>query len=301
MGKSFGKCALCGKECEMSFEHIPPRAAFNNRPTKMYTGEKLLADGNRMPWDVQGLQYLNRQRGSGLFSLCEHCNNLTGAWYGDTYQEMAQIVASTFRKWTDETNIGIGIRDVYGARFIKQVLSMFCSVNSFDALEPYRHPRAVADKGQHSPLFQTLIDAQMALVSATNLMDELRTFVLDRDAVGLDRRKFKVCMYLTRSPLLKLNGLSTVINIESNSFVTVSEITAYPFGFLLFVNPPEGIRYQGVDITPLADWGYNDKATIEFPLQIVEMNTYLPNDFRSKDEIVEGIRKAKEWTEKHDV
>lgn len=301
MAKHFGKCALCGQECELTFEHIPPRSAFNNQPAKLYTGEKLISDDSRMPWDVQGLQYISRQKGAGAFSLCESCNNLTGTWYGDTYREMAQVIASALEKWKEEPVSGIGIKDVYAARFIKQVISMFCSVNSPKSLEAYRYPRQVTDKCQHSPIFQTMIDAQMALCYATNMMAELRAFVLDKNAVGLDKSQFKVCMYLTRSPLVKMNGLSTVMNIKANSYVTLSEITARPFGFILYFNPPTDLQHQGIDITAMADLKYDDRATVEFPLRIFEMNTFFPNDYRSKEEIEEGAKRAKEWSEKHDI
>ena len=41
MGKHFGKCALCGKECELTFEHIPPRRAFNSTPARPVSGEEI--------------------------------------------------------------------------------------------------------------------------------------------------------------------------------------------------------------------------------------------------------------------
>ncbi len=294
MAKHFGKCALCGRECELTFEHIPPRSAFNNNPAKQYTGDKLISDDSRMPWDFQGLQYISLQKGAGLFSLCDNCNNLTGTWYGDTYRDMAQIITAASEKWKDEPVSGIGIKDTYAARFIKQVLSMFCSVNSQESIEAYRYPRQATDNYPHSPIVQTLADAQMALYYATDLMDELRAFVLDKDAVGLDKSKFKVCMYLTRSSLFKMNVLSAVMNFEANSYVTLSEITARPFGFILYFNPPTNLQHKGIDITAMADLKYDDKATVEFPLRIFEMNTYFPDDYRSKEEIEEWVKIAKE-------
>ncbi|MBP3477329.1 MAG: hypothetical protein J6K48_13600 [Lachnospiraceae bacterium] len=37
-----GKCALCIKEYELTFEHIPPRTAFNSTPVKPVTGNKIM-------------------------------------------------------------------------------------------------------------------------------------------------------------------------------------------------------------------------------------------------------------------
>ena len=80
--KHFGKCALCGKECNLSFEHIPPESAFNNSPAKPVSGDKLVEDDDRMPWDTSGLKYEHQQRGMGKYSLCRDCNSFTGVYYG---------------------------------------------------------------------------------------------------------------------------------------------------------------------------------------------------------------------------
>ena len=67
--KHFGKCALCGKLKELTFEHIPPNKAFNFTPAKPISGDSLLkaaTDNNRLPWDHSGLKYLNQQQGMGL-------------------------------------------------------------------------------------------------------------------------------------------------------------------------------------------------------------------------------------------
>lgn len=70
MSKHWGKCALCGKECELTFEHIPPRAAFNSTPARPVSGvevltEKNLNDKERLPWDTTGLRYQNQQQRHG--------------------------------------------------------------------------------------------------------------------------------------------------------------------------------------------------------------------------------------------
>lgn len=37
--KHIGICALCGKEKELTFEHLPPNKAFNFTPAKPVNGE----------------------------------------------------------------------------------------------------------------------------------------------------------------------------------------------------------------------------------------------------------------------
>ena len=71
------------------------------------------------------------------------------------------------------------------------------------------------------------------------MIDELRKFVLDKNASGLDKKKFKICMYITKSNLHKLNGLASVMQIENNTFSIISEISTFPLGFILYFNPTE--------------------------------------------------------------
>jgi hypothetical protein len=300
MSKQTGICALCGKECDLTFEHIPPRSAFNSQPAKMYSGEKILFDQDRLPWDVQGLKYVPRQKGSGRYSLCEECNNNTGAWYGNTYRDFAYVIAEALAQRTKEDIKGITVEGIYGARLIKQIISMFCSVNNLEFLAGYLNPHQSDDAQPHSPLFQTLENVKMALCNAVFLIEELRAFVLNKDAKGLDKSKFKICMYATDSKMLKTNGLSSVMNFSENSFIILSEITVPPLGFILYINPPSDLKHTGIDITTLADLAYDEKADIQFPFEVLEMNTILPNDYRSREQIENDVNNTKKWCEENE-
>lgn len=39
-----GKCALCGKEGKLTFEHIPPRAAFNSNRARPVGGKEIFKE-----------------------------------------------------------------------------------------------------------------------------------------------------------------------------------------------------------------------------------------------------------------
>ena len=263
----FGKCVLCGKECELTFEHIPPRAAFNSTPVRPVSGvevltEKNLNDKERLPWDTTGLRYQNQQQGMGRYSLCATCNNNTGSWYGDAYVYFANVVHAAITNCSDKDPDGITIQGVYPLRFVKQVLSMFCSICNSDA-----------------PSFEPI-----------------KKFVLDKDAVGLDKNKYKLCMYFTRSTVYKQTGLmvsmkSTPVGIE---IMTLAEITAYPFGFILYLDPFETWDYKGTDITACADCGYDDRCNISMPWKIEEMNDIFPESYRSREEIIELFNENRE-------
>lgn len=262
MENHFGKCALCRKECDLSFEHIPPRAAFNSKPVKVITGEKIINDPDRMPWETEGLEYSDLQRGMGVFSLCSTCNSIT-ACYGTTYKRVARVVDLLLTKPIPENNDSVIISNIFPLRFIKQVISMFCSINNVD-------------------------DGRLS---------SLRQFVLEQRKTGLDKSHYKLCMYFTRSKYCKHAPISVVIReIDSNPIaVAVSEITAYPLGFVLYFNPTDTVYYDGVDITGFADFGYDEKVSIAMPICILEMNDLFPTLYRTQEEIKQTVEENKEW------
>ncbi len=269
MGKKhLGRCALCKQACELTFEHIPPAAAFNSTPAKPVSGDKIIEDDDRMPWDTTGLKYYNQQRGMGKYSLCKSCNNNTGTWYGYEYIKLAHIIHSAFGDKDISLKGGIGIKDVYPLRFIKQVLSMFCAINS------------LTDKR----------------------FDSLREFVLNKNSKGIDKTKYKLCMYFTKSNLVKYAPLTVILRINkngTNESIALTEITAYPLGFILYLDPTDTWEYDGFDITSFADIEYDDIASVEMPLLINEVNDIFPTFYRTKEEIIECIEENKKWAKEH--
>ena len=121
--KSCDICALCGKKRKLTFEHIPPRAALNNKPVKVVTGEALInqiGDSNKLPWDMNGVQYTINQKGSGRYSLCEECNNKTGHWY-QKRRSLMQRVLNSIRK-TAVKNAGIpSIKGIFEPQVPKEL------------------------------------------------------------------------------------------------------------------------------------------------------------------------------------
>lgn len=292
MSKKYGTCALCGKISELTYEHIPPRNAFNAKPSKSYSGDKILFDSERLPWEVDGLKYTSNQRGAGRYFLCRECNNNTGSWYANTYNEIASVIAQAIFKSKEEPIQGIKIEGIYGVRFIKQILSMFCSVNHHLFLQKHINQHIEEFEEAKTPLGQLIIGTKRGLKNAAIMIDELRNFVLDREKVGIDKSKFKICMYITDSNISKFVGIVSSIDYKNNDFLVLSEITSWPLGFVLYFNPPANFEFTGVDITALSDLRYDEKVNIEFPFQIQEMNTVLPLDYRSKEQIESDTKRS---------
>src|SRR5262245_8203037 len=120
--KVSGKCRICGKEDKLSFEHVPPEAAFNKATVIEYTLESWITKRK-----VKGKQ---RQGGIGEYTLCGQCNSDTGSWYGGEYVTWARTAFDILLHierhpdyFSGKTEITVTLRNVYPLRFLKQVVT----------------------------------------------------------------------------------------------------------------------------------------------------------------------------------
>ncbi len=260
----YGNCALCGKKEKLTFEHIPPKEAFNSSPARPVTGDKIVGQKGRLPWDNSGLRYENLQQGMGKTCLCEDCNNNTGSWYANDYIKFAHIVHFILKTENLDKYKSVGIKKIYPLRFIKQVISNFCSINNDPEDERFRC---------------------------------LSDFVLNKKTKGLDKTKYKLCIYFTKSNFTKYVPCTVVgkINTHGYDYIAVSEITSYPLGFVLYFEPTDTWTYEGVDITEMSNYDYNDLCDIELPLCIKEVNDIFPTYYRTKEEIEACVKENEKW------
>jgi hypothetical protein len=68
-----GTCRIWGLLRELTYEHVPPRCAFNPAPARMYSVEQWVIVESGGP-----AKYRDQQRGSGYVTLCDECNNRRG-------------------------------------------------------------------------------------------------------------------------------------------------------------------------------------------------------------------------------
>lgn len=133
MGKRtrIGKCHICGNVGELSFEHVPPEKAFNNKPIKMgrFNDRKLKI----------------QQRGMGAYTLCIPCNSNTGSWYGTDFANFCYRGMDILKLSAGNPTLFYFYHS-YPLRIIKQIITMMFSVNS----PPF------ADK--HSELVKFILD-----------------------------------------------------------------------------------------------------------------------------------------------
>lgn len=82
-----GCCKICGVFDELTFEHLPPRSAYNDRGVLLHS-LNFIQDAS---YRIAGKKPTRRMnQGLGTYSLCGRCNNATGGWYGKDYLAWAQ-------------------------------------------------------------------------------------------------------------------------------------------------------------------------------------------------------------------
>jgi len=142
-----GTCHLCGAEGKLSFEHVPPRAAFNDRPVVLATIDEILQKG-----DLEEFRGRTEQRGVGSHTLCVRCNNTTGHWYGGGYVEWAYQGMTILASADGSPRLYYPFK-IFPLRVIKQIVCMFFSANGpeFRTANPYLQQLALDKQRRYLP------------------------------------------------------------------------------------------------------------------------------------------------------
>lgn len=198
-----GLCHICGKFGPLSFEHVPPKAAFNDRPVIEATFNELIQLG----LDERPRGRIN-QRGAGGYTLCERCNNLTGKWYARRfvawcYQGMDILIRSGGNPTLFYLNY------LFPLAIIKQIITMFFSING--------------------PNF-------------ADSNPELVDFVLNRDRKYLSPQ-YRIFVYYNTLGHTRQAPIAGIARLSTGQAIILTEITYPPFGYVMtFDCPPPDQR-----------------------------------------------------------
>lgn len=197
-----GVCHICGQHGPLTFEHVPPRAAFNDKTVYSLSGE----DAMRY---VPGVSAPGKQmqRGAGDYTLCGQCNSRTGDWYANDFAQFCYQGSDVLVRSGDNPRL-IYLHYVYPLRVIKQIVAMMFSVNG--------------------PEFQA---SHPALVK----------FVLNREARYLSP-KYRFFVYFTTIGTNRAVGTVGWLNVVKGTGSVFSEISFPPFGYIMTLDspPPDG-------------------------------------------------------------
>ena len=259
----FGICHICGTDGKLSFEHVPPEAAFNDRRILHAAFDKVVGTD-----DLDKLRGRIQQRGAGAYTLCEKCNNDTGSWYGTAYAEWAH----------QAMGIVIGTRgrpslmypfNLFPLRVLKQVVCMFFSVNG--------------------PAFQ-------------KHQPDLVRFALNREARAFPAhvRIYTFYTFSARSRAIGAAGLVKGFGSGSSSVHVFSEVTFPPFGFVMTLGDTMPPDTRFVEISGFSRFEYNDcRAGISMKLPLMPIYTGFPGDYRTREQALVDVDASKRWVAEH--
>ena len=251
-------CKLCGKNTVLTFEHVPPRSAFNRWPSRFYAGKELMLHvaSPELPWELSKRKWVQQQRGYGAYTLCADCNSYTGRKYAPAYTDFCvQALQQIGEQGSTRGNITISFRNIYPLKVMKEILCMFLSINH-------------AKFGDRYP--------------------DIREFVKNY-ALRREIRCASVFSYANIGRLHRIVGNAGIMNVSDGWGRLVSELGAIPFGFVMEMTPA-----KERELTPLADFSdlydIDEKASVDVKFPIKQSNSFIPLDYRTREEILAGAK-----------
>jgi hypothetical protein len=240
-----GTCRLCRKgDTTLTFEHVPPRSAFNRTLSREYT-----YDAWQLALSRGRARYEQFQRGSGGYYLCDPCNRFLGQRYVREFRNWAYAAAtllmedtslrSASAKGEPTSPVDLVVRGSRPLLFVKQILSMFIALTPSSLETP-----------DHNILRQFVLEPH-ASCFFNHIRVEIRLNGYPHPCVGLDSYQ---------------HGL------EPGVICRVDEIAHPPFTYRLVYEPrgPEG-SVAG-DITHLAAFSpeLHDEIALSLPVGLAD-------------------------------
>ncbi|MEK7724938.1 MAG: hypothetical protein AAB336_11345 [Acidobacteriota bacterium] len=246
-----GFCRLCDSFTELSFEHVPPKSAFNDKRVLLHSLSYINDNSYQI---AKKTPARNHNRGLGEHSLCERCNNLTGAWYGTAYSE-----------WAKQGMIYL------------DVIEKSSSIDIPFYIQPLNVLKQMAT--------MTLAMSNGGFV---NKHIELKRFVLNKRDRFLPK-EYLFYVYLTNKKSEARYMAETVsLNIfTGESDFVLAEVALPPFGFVVLSAMPEkksSVKSENLcSINHFANYDYNGWITVFLKIPIHRIWSPTPLDYRKID------------------
>lgn len=241
-----GICKLCKEERELTYEHIPPRSAFNKSTTfyKLTTSEYFR---NAKEYVERKIKPKTRkeQGGVGDYCLCKQCNDFLGLNYVNDYKKFAEASYSILYHNPVGKCYKFEVPEVSPLNFIKQIIAIFICNND---------------------------------ISFTRSYPGLIEFVLDENSNDLPER-YKVYMYLSDEGVMRNGNV-----MYTNQYGAVCDFKFTPFGFVLSIDDSIPILELS-NITNFKKAQPSFKYNFPIVLNKLPTIYPFPMDFRSKGEI----------------
>lgn len=196
-----GKCHICGRIGPLSFEHVPPRKAFNVGPVIVTKFREFIDLGPN-----ETIKGTIQQKGMGKYTLCTQCNNDTGSWYGIDFVNWCYQGFEILRQSEGKASL-IYLYYLFPLRILKQIITMFFSINSAQFCDA--HP-------------------------------ELVKFVLDKDKKCLSQQ-YRFFVHYNISRRFMNIGLGARVDTKTRNICVFSAMNYFPYGYVMTFDssPPD--------------------------------------------------------------
>lgn len=249
-----GYCNICGNYRQLTFEHIPPKSAFNNKPVIAGKFETILNLGP----DERIKKGKIQQRGMGGYVLCSKCNNDTGAWYGNHFIDFCYQSMEILIKAKGKPTL-IYLSYIFPLDILKQIVVMFLATDheGFGA----NHP-------------------------------ELVKFVLNKEKRFLSP-KYRFYIYYNIEGNHRFSGTVAKCDASGRRKpIMMSEISFPPFGYVMTIDS-ESPDERLVEITHYSRYKYNEFKVMTQSLPVLPTHLFFPGDYRKKEEIKKQLEETK--------
>jgi len=236
-----GICRLCASYGLLSFEHVPPRAAYNAYPrfypdTREFINQRVA--GGPAPTIV------HEPRGAGAHTLCGDCNNRCSR-YARHFIEWAVAWQEALDSNAAAESVGTTQR-CRRSRIMKQIVAMFLSANP-------------PEMGR--------------------IHHDLRRFVWNAEHRGLPAG-IHVYAALTRDPDARQAGVTGKMDMSGKGASSIfSEIAFAPLILVMTFNDAEPPDPRLLDITFFASAGYKEQPATELRLAVLRLRDIYPGAY----------------------
>ncbi len=240
-----GTCHICGAYGPLSFEHIPPRAAFNDRPVIALPFDRVLGA-------TPGEQVVGRkqQQGIGYYTLCTKCNNDLGGWYSRRFVDWCYQGADVLIRSGGNPRL-IYLHHIRPLPVIKQILAMFISINAAGTL---------------------------------SRDDYLVRFLLNKQMTHLPP-KYRVFAYYNLEGEPRTSQIMAVAKFDTGSASLQTEIAYPPYGYVLTLDGERPLDRRLVEISHFASYEYNEEVNVPLHLPVLPTHGLFGADYRTQEEI----------------
>lgn len=260
--KIIGTCRLCGVKSELTFEHIPPKFAFNRNTG--YTVSTIVDAIEALEDSEANSKAKRKQGGIGNISLCTKCNEFLGQNYVDAYTNWAKTGIQVLK--TPGEVYDYVMENIEPLKIIKQIFSMFISMEDELCYKRYR---------------------------------ELCDFVRNPGETVLSE-KYQIHTYLNKEATVVYIPFTVTANFKSGISIPCTELTFIPYGYVFTLDYSNAISNL-VNITTFKNYKLDEKANIGFyGMHLLPNYIPFPLDYRTKEEIADTIQQSKNYKKNRD-